>query len=134
MVGKSHADSSLGSAAAEDGQAGRQAAIEVAAGRALPANLVADRGRGGPAAVTVASVPVGSAAYQGEQSARRHRQERRSGWPASGYPERPPATGSPAAVGLVPAKAPRSIGIVGPAGTAPRPLEPSRTAESGRTS
>src|SRR5215472_11042672 len=112
MVGKSHADSSLSSAAAEDGQAGRQAAIEVAAGGALPASLVAGRGGGGPAAVTMAWVPVGSAAYQAEESARRHGQERRTGRPASGNTERPPTTGSPAAVRLVPATAPGSVGIV----------------------
>src|SRR5262252_10852315 len=129
-----HADSSLRSAAAEDGQAGRQAANEAAAGGAVPAGVVTDRGRRGPAAATVASVPVGSPAHQGEESARRHCQERRSGWPASRDTERPPATGSPAAVRLVPATAPGSVRVVRPAGGAHRPLEPSRAASGRRTS
>src|SRR6516162_609334 len=134
MVGKSHRDSSLGSAAAEDRQAGRQATIEVAAGGALPTGMVAERGRRGAAAATVASVPLGSPAHQGEESARRYRQERRSGWPANRDTERAPATGSLAAVRLVPATALGSVRVVGPAGGAHRPLEPSGAASGRRTS
>jgi len=52
--------------------------------------VVAGRGRRGLAAVAVASVPVGVGAQQGTESARRYREERRSGWPASGDTERPP--------------------------------------------
>src|SRR6516165_812917 len=115
MVGKSHPNSSLGSAAAEDRQAGRPAAVEVAVGGALPTGMVAERGRRGAAAATVASVPLGSPAHQGEESARPYRQERRSARPASRDQERASTTASPAAVGLVPATAPGSVRVVGPA-------------------
>src|SRR6516225_4068737 len=76
----------------------------------------------------------GSPAHQGEESARRDRQERRSGWPANRDTERAPATGSLAAVRLVPATAPGSVRVVGPAGGAHRPLEPSGAASGRRTS
>src|SRR6516164_10704671 len=134
MVGKSHRDSSLRSAAAEDRQAGRQAANEAAAGGPLPASVVANRGRRGPAAVAFASVPLGSPAHQGEESARRYRQERRSAGPASRDKERASTTASPAAVRLVPATAPGSVRVVGPAGAAHRSLEPSRATGGRRTS